>query len=617
VADNKVAVGSGTGTFSHQLNISAFSGVTTVYVRGYATSSVGTGYGAETSFVTLPGLPNLSMDNVSDINSTTATLSAEVIGDGGASVTSRGFVYSTANATPSLSDNLGNISMGNGTGEFFNVFNISGFMGGLTIYVRAYAINSQGTVYSSVNSFNVPPKAPSVGWTQLMTSITATGASGIGNVTNENGASVTSRGFCYSISSTPTINDNVVTSGTGSGTFSITLTGLAPATTYYVRSFATNSAGTSYSSMVDDFTTLSDVPSVSTEAVTFPEGTFAYIILNGEATAANGQSITAHGIVYSLNPANTNPTVGNGDVMTRGSGLGEFNYELNITGTSPGTVVYYRAWAQNSLGYGYGEVISHTIQKLPILASVSASNLTKTSVTVSSSVTNNGGTTVIARGFVYKINDGGPNPTLENATVVYVGSGDGSFSTDLTGLQPGTNYLVRAFATNSLGTEYTSNNGVITPIEVGDVGPAGGIVFYDKGNYNGGWRYLEAAPVEAESDLTFGCDFTHVQNTSTGVSAGEENTQLIIWNGCNSPASSYCYNLAYNGFDDWFLPSRDELSYMYTNLKLNNLGDFSETLYWSSSEFSDVISYNLSMLDGGSGQFLKSNQFKVRPVRGF
>lgn len=82
--------------------------------------------------------------------------------------------------------------------------------------------------------------------TGSVSNITASGASCSGNVTNDGGASVTQRGFCYSTSQNPTISNSKVTSGSGTGSFSANLTGLSPNTTYYVRAFATNSKGTSY-----------------------------------------------------------------------------------------------------------------------------------------------------------------------------------------------------------------------------------------------------------------------------------------------------------------------------------------------------------------------------------
>ena len=108
---------------------------------------------------------------------------------------------------------------------------------------------------------------------------------------------------------------------------------------------------------------------------------------------------------------------------------------------------------------------------------------------------------------------------------------------------------------------------------VGSEGLAGGIVFYDKGSYSDGWRYLEAAP----SDQSTGIQWSNGEyidiKTNTAVGTGKANTDAIIAaQGDGNYAAALCKNLTINGFSDWFLPSKDELDLMYTNLKKAGLG---------------------------------------------
>ena len=84
--------------------------------------------------------------------------------------------------------------------------------------------------------------------------ITATAAQAGGEVTDDGGVTVTERGVCWSTSSEPAISDNRTNDGSGSGSFTSSLTGLSPGTTYYVRAYATNNAGTTYGDEVS-FTT--------------------------------------------------------------------------------------------------------------------------------------------------------------------------------------------------------------------------------------------------------------------------------------------------------------------------------------------------------------------------
>jgi len=126
--------------------------------------------------------------------------------------------------------------------------------------------------------------------------------------------------------------------------------------------------------------------------------------------------------------------------------------------------------------------------------------------------------------------------------------------------------------------------------KIGDKGPAGGWIFYDKGSYSDGWRYLEAAPESTEWrkiqwDST---SKTTSIGTGTGIGMGKSNTAKIVkWlnsNGKTGYAAQLCDALDYGGYSDWFLPSKDELNLMYMNLKVFDIGGFSEGTYWSSSE---------------------------------
>jgi hypothetical protein len=158
--------------------------------------------------------------------------------------------------------------------------------------------------------------------------------------------------------------------------------------------------------------------------------------------------------------------------------------------------------------------------------------------------------------------------------------------------------------------------------KIGDTGPAGGIVFYDKFNSTGGWRYLEIAPKETEQNLGWG-NF-HFDGCTTEIGSGLKNTQLIVNQGGNMlTAARFCFDLEYGSYDDWYLPSRDELSLMYENLKLKNLGDFTDGKYWS-SYYQFLGSYWGAWLqdfvDGKqeSGYFIgETTPLRVRAIRRF
>ncbi|MCL2211184.1 MAG: CsgG/HfaB family protein [Treponema sp.] len=165
--------------------------------------------------------------------------------------------------------------------------------------------------------------------------------------------------------------------------------------------------------------------------------------------------------------------------------------------------------------------------------------------------------------------------------------------------------------------------------KIGDTGPAGGIIFYDKGVFSGGWRYLEVAPLETEFRAQWGAYQHDVAGTSTAVGSGKRNTQLIVEylksKGENRRAAQLCTSLDFDSIKDWFLPSKDELDLMYRNLKAKGLGNFvtrGDTtnltfIYWSSSQSDSGSSWLQSFLNGNQLNYDKEITVSVRAIRAF
>jgi hypothetical protein len=134
--------------------------------------------------------------------------------------------------------------------------------------------------------------------------------------------------------------------------------------------------------------------------------------------------------------------------------------------------------------------------------------------------------------------------------------------------------------------EVTADITASAAYQIGGRGPAGGWVFYDKGVVSGGWRYLEAAPAEMEFRATWNDAFARY------------------------PPSAAMGN--------WRLPSQEELSLMYQNLRQKGLGGFSNILYWSSSEVNSNLAWHQSFGDGYQNHLLNKNSVgSVRCVRAF
>jgi hypothetical protein len=159
--------------------------------------------------------------------------------------------------------------------------------------------------------------------------------------------------------------------------------------------------------------------------------------------------------------------------------------------------------------------------------------------------------------------------------------------------------------------------------KVGDTGPAGGIVFYDKGNNSDGWRYLEAASRDA-GKAQWSPRGNPLSRTSTELGMGKGNTDYIERylreNGASNCAAQLCLSYSQGEYSDWFLPSKDELNLLYTNLELKGLGGFSVGWYWSSSQADDGRAWCQRFSDGLQDYYStggKTNSYSVRATRAF
>ena len=198
--------------------------------------------------------PAMTTTQSMDVTSASAVVEGFVVAEG-SGLSERGVCYSTSE-NPTI-DDAKVVYNGEATTAAFTV-EITGLDFATTYYARAYALNDNGPLYGKQISFTTAPVVPTVSTTAAATEITSVSAMVGGNVTANGGAAVTARGVCFGKSPNPVVTetDSITTDGDGLGEFISSLAGLSNSTTYYVRAYATNSAGTAYGEEIS-FTTLS------------------------------------------------------------------------------------------------------------------------------------------------------------------------------------------------------------------------------------------------------------------------------------------------------------------------------------------------------------------------
>jgi hypothetical protein len=615
IAGQKTTNGIGVGNFVSSLT--GLTANTTYYIRAYATNGIGTAYGDVKTFnTTVATIPiGISTNSASAITQTTASNGGNITNDGGASITSRGVCWSNTTTNPTVS-NTKTID-GSGMGTFTS--SLTALTPGTTYYVRAYATNNVGSAYGNVISFTtVAATIPTGITTNSPSSITQTSASSGGNITTDGGAVVTARGVCWSnTTSSPTTSNSRTSDGTGIGSFNSTITGLQAGSTYYVRAYATNSAGTAYGT-VRTFTTLPlTLPSgIVTTSISSINQTTASS--GGSISSDGGATISSKGVCWSS--TTSTPTISN-STTNNGTGTNSFTSALN--GLIANTTYYVRAYATNSVGTAYGTVRSFTTSPLTLpsgIVTTSISSITQTTASSGGSISSDGGATISSKGVCWSSTT--TSPTISNSRTNN-GTGTNSFSSALSGLIANTTYYVRAYATNSVGTAYGNAISFTTSSNL-SVGQSyqGGIIAYilvsgDSGYVAGQTHGLIATTSNQSTGAQWGCSGTSIVGTSTALGTGVANTTAIV-NGCSSStsAAALCNNLSSGGYTDWYLPSYSELNKLYSNRV--SIGGFSNVSYWSSSQSSTTTAWSINFSSGANNSISsKNSSIYVRAIRKF
>lgn len=620
-----------------------------------------------------PTIPIVTTTAVTNITSSTAITGGNVTNDGGAMVTERGVCWSTS-LHPTTAD-IHTID-GNGTGEY--VSNLTGLAGNTLYFVRAYATNGVGTAYGNEVSFTtdcssyapvsvvVTPSANPVcqGSSVTFTALPANAGSAPvyqwkvnGTVFGTNSTTVsyipanndvvtcllTSNASC--ITGNPATSDaltmlvNLPPAAPAAGTHVPSLTqivwnwetvynasgykwntvndfgsatdmgsltakteaGLTCNTAYARFVWAYNACGNSLMTTLTNSTlTCATLPTVTTTLITDIMQTIA--TGGGTVTSDGGATVTTRGVCWSTNP---DPTLSDSHTAD-GGGTGSFTSSL--TGLTAATYYHVRAYATNSLGTSYGnEVTFFTLADLPTVTTNAVTNITQNTAMCGGNVISDGGAVVTGKGVCWSTMH---NPTISDSRT-NDGSDTGTFTSYLTGLSDNTQYYVRAYATNETGTSYGNEVSFNNTYYIGK-NHGGGFIFYiDVTGQHG----LIATPNDLGMAI-WGCNTIFLGVTATAIGTGQANSAIISGSCGGGTAAKMCDDLVLDGYDDWFLPSLDELYQSgYVNYLIPN---YTPSYYWTSSETSSCCAtvYNFYGAYPFTGYWKNSDGY-VRAIRAF
>ncbi len=592
----------------------------TYLVRAYAVNSIGVGYGetmtVQTKAATIPVVAAITEAGSTPLS---VTVESSVISNGEMPIQEKGFCWSTENKEPTTAHIKKVVE---GDDETFSLL-IDELKPVTTYYIRAYATNALGTGYSETFTYETPLNVPDLDAT-TMTEVKPTTAKAASVVISENGSEITEKGFCLSkTEKEPTIENTKVVVNGSTATYSVVLSNLESATTYYIRSYATNSKGTGYGE-VAEFTTAVEIGETTVNGITDTDASVSAEIL----TPAEHLAITEKGFCYSS--VNAVPTVADTKKVSSTQGN---SITASLTGLADHTKYYICAYVVNDKGTYYGAVHEFTTKEGVTVGATFISDITQTSAVASSEILSDAGREVQEKGFCYSITS--PEPTSADQKVT--SDAESSLITAaITGLSSNMKCYIRAYVKNARAYHYGKVTSFTTPSEkAGEPVDLGLSVKWS--NWNVG-----ASSVEEYGGLyTWGDPAgTLVNSAGPGVNAGGE-------------ISGTEYDIARVKWgDSWRMPTKAEMEELVNkctrttvtrngisgveftgpsgnSIFLPNGGLRKETtiesqgissFYWTGtgSSFSyGFTSQAYYMVNGGMRDHYCTNGFSVRPVSDF
>ena len=447
------------GEGSFYATITELSPNTKYRVRAYAENSEGMSYSYNNKYVTtLELLPSLTLPTITNITSSTATLTSSLADVETAVLSEQGFCWNiSGNPTIASATKISYTPIGIGTFSS-NITLLNNFT---TYYVRSYAITNDGTSYSSQASFKTLSSVPIVTSSNAIANGSTAGQCS-GNIISNGGKPVTARGIYFydPIADTHTYISAPGTPTGGTESFTVSFSALTASTEYLCTAYALNSDGYGFGTVISFTTDAPGTPELVMLQVT--DITTSSVSIRHGLSNSGTQTIIEHGIAWKATTS-IDPTESDTHTILTNT-VGEYN--TNISGLIQNTAYRVRAYFKTledstykySLNGSLSFTTAATVFSAPVLdnlVTIPSVNITNINAIIEGEILSNGNDDIITHGFVWSLS---ANPTIILSTKTSYGyTLPSTFSGIITPLLPETLYHVRAYATNSYGTSYSGD----------------------------------------------------------------------------------------------------------------------------------------------------------------